>query len=369
MTRSVLALVVLTVVLAACESGVAGPARARGTAEEIVVVTDSATWDGPVGEAIRAELAAPIPTLPGAQGAFRLRFQPLVPRLFEQLKMQPNLVFAAPIDAGGPIGEFVRARAGEGNLDAIRSGQATGLIVREDLWARDQRVVIATAGSDSSLAQAFLDRGPEMRTSFNVLARERTTSEMFARLRQTDLEQDLLDAHGFRVQVQHDYVQVQDTTATVGDRTGAFVRYRRVLTDTWRDFFVFKQEGVEALPSLAELDVLTNGLLETFALGSFEDSFVQIDDQRPMASDTTTVAGRPALETRGLWYMTNDAMGGGFIRLAVVDRATDTLYLYYGMTFAPDRRLDKRKFLRQMEAIGYTLRTEADLQAESTSDA
>ena len=350
-----------SVLLSACETGLTGPARATGDAEEILVLTDSVTWDGPVGDAIREELAAPIPTLPGNQGAFKLRFQPLNPRLFEQYKLRPNLVFAAPIDAPGPIGEFVRARVGEGNLAAIREGRATGVTLREDLWASGQRVVIATAANDSVLARALLQRGDDLRASFNRLARERTTSEMFARLRQEDLEQELLAAHGFRVQIQHDYVKVQDTTTTAAGRTGTFVRYRRVLTDTWRDFFVFKQEGVSDLPSREELDELTNALLEQFALGTFDSSYVQLDDRRPTSADTVEIGGRPALETRGLWRMTQDVMGGSYVRYALVDPATNTLYVYYGMIFAPDRRLDKRKFLRQMESIGYTLRTRDDL--------
>ena len=350
--------------LAGCEA-VAGPGKARGDIEEITVVTDSATWAGPVGEAIRAELAQPIATLPGNQGAFKLNFQPLTGRFFDQLKLRRAVVFAAPVDAEGPIGEFIRARVGEGGLDQVRSGAVTAFNVRPDLWAGDQLVVVATAADERALAREFLQRGPELRAAFNELARENTSDEMFARLRQEDLEQELLDEHGFRVQIQHDYVQVQDTTATAGGLDGPFVRYRRVLSDTWRDFFVFAADGVSEVPPPAELDRITNDLLETFARGSLDSSYVQVDDQRPITRGAAEVAGRPARETRGFWYMTNDIMGGSFVRYAFVDEATDRLYVYYGMTFAPDRRLDKRKFLRQMEAVAHTFRTRDDLAAEA----
>ena len=359
----VVALVAGFGVLAGCES-VAGQAAARGDTEEVTVVTDSATWAGPVGEAIRAELARPIATLPGNQGAFKLNFQPLTNRFFDQLKLRRAVVFAAPVDAEGPIGDFIRARIGEGGIERVRSGTVTAFNVRPDLWAGGQLVVVATAASEEALAREFLQRGPELRAAFGELARENTTREMFARLRQEDLEQDLLDAHGFRVQVQHDYVQVQDTTATAAGLDGPFVRYRRVLSDTWRDFFVFAADGVSEVPPPAELDRITNDLLETFARGSLDSSYVQVDDQRPITRGAAEIAGRPARETRGFWYMTNDIMGGSFVRYAFVDEATDRLYVYYGMTFAPDRRLDKRKFLRQMEAVAYTFRTRADLAAE-----
>ena len=355
--------------LAGCESVAAGPPTARGDTEEIIVVTDSATWAGPAGDAIRAELARPITTLPSNQGAFRLRFQPLTSRLFATLKLQPNLVFAAPVDAEGEIGEFLRARVGEGNLATVRSGEAAAVNLREDLWADGQLVTIATAASDSALARQFLERGPALRAAYERLARERTTGEMFARLEQTDLEDALLADKGYRVRIQYDYVPVQDTTVTVAGLEGDFVRYRRVLSDTWRDFFVFSADGVAALPPPDGIDRLTDALLETFARGSYDSSYVQLDDQRPMTRDTTEIAGRPAQEQRGLWYMTNDVMGGSYVRYAFRDEATDRLYIYYGMTFAPDRTLDKREFLRQMEAVGHTFRTAADLRAEAPPDA
>ena len=350
-------------VLAGCEA-VAGQATARGDIEEILVVTDSSTWEGPAGEAIRAELSPPIATLPGNQGAFRLNYQQLTERFFDQIKLRRAVVFAAPIDAPGPIGDFIRARVGEENLDAVRQGGVAAFNVRPDLWAGDQLVVIATAADERALAREFLERGPALREAFADLARENTSREMFARLRQEDLEAELLADQGYRVQIQHDYVQVQDTAASAAGLDGQFVRYRRVLSDTWRDFFVFSADGVEALPPPAEIDRITNDLLETFARGSLDSSYVQLDDQRPTTTGAAEIAGRPTRETRGFWYMTNDVMGGAFVRYAFVDEETDRLYVYYGMIFAPDRRLDKRSFLRQMEAVAYTFRTEADLAEE-----
>ncbi len=366
-SRSSLSLLALVAVaLAGCETFETPRAIARGETEEVLVATDSATWAGPVGEALRAELGKPVLTLPSGQGAFKLRRVDLNSRSFTTLKLAPQIVFAAPIDAPGEIGDFLRSRVGEGNLDAVRSGQAAAVNLRPDLWADGQLVAVATAASDTALARQILQSGPELRAAYGQLARERTADQMFSRLRQTDLEDEMLAQHGFQVGVQHDFVKVQDTTVTVAGRTGAFVRYRRVLSGTWRDFFVFAEDGVERLPSEAELDRLTDALLEEFARGSEDSSYVQMDDQRPTTTDTVTVAGRPALETRGLWYMTNDVMGGAYIREAFVDPATDRLYVYYGMTFAPDRTLDKRKFLRQMEAIAHTFQTRADVAAAST---
>jgi len=367
MTRRLAALALTAALLAGCQVLDPGPPVARGDTEEILVATDSATWAGPVGEALRAELAEPVATLPSNQGAFKLRLVPITSRTFGMLKRSPAVVFAGAVDAEGEIGDFLRARVGEGNLAAVREGRTAAVNVREDLWSLDQIVTIATAASDSALAAQILRRGPELRAAYHALALKRLTDEMFAKARQTDKEADLLDAHGFRVAIQHDFVQTEDTTVTAAGVTGTFVRYRRVLAQTWRDFFVFAVDGVDTVPPPDAIDAITNDLLRQFARGSIDSSYVQLEASRPMSRDTVEIAGRPAQEQRGLWQTTVVPMGGAYIRYAFVDPATDRLYIYYGMTFAPDRRLDKRKFLRQMEAIGHTFRTQADADREAAA--
>ena len=57
--------------LTGCEAVQAGAPEARGPAEEIYyVLTDSVTWAGPVGDALRETLGQPIVTIPSNQGAF-----------------------------------------------------------------------------------------------------------------------------------------------------------------------------------------------------------------------------------------------------------------------------------------------------------
>ena len=356
MTRTLAVVTLLTALaLSGCEA-VIGTPRAVGEIPEILVVADSATWEGPVGEAIRAELAQPIATLPNNQGAFKLKHRVLTPRTYDGIQAARNVVFAAPIDEDSRVGEFLRNRIDPASQQAIRSGNAVGINLRPSLWASGQLVVLATASDDQALTSQILRRGPELRAAFDSLAHQATYADMFARGRQTALEDSLARDHGWTVNIQHDYVKVQDTTVTAAGRTGEFVRYRRVLTETWRDFFVFVEDDVREVPPPSELDALTDSLLQTFARGVRDVSYVQLDFERPIRQDTVSVQGQPALETRGLWYMTNDLMAGPYVRTAYVDPATDRLFVYYGMVFAPDRRLDKREFLRQLEVIGRTVR-------------
>lgn len=362
-------LLLLLVATAGCDKfdrALTGKPPAQGPIPDIQVVADSATFAGVVGDALREELASPIPTLPNRQGAFKLNRLDPDSRLADRVRNLRLVVYAAPIDEPSRVGELIRASIDPAGQQAIRAGRADGILFQPDLWASGQMVVFMTAASDTALARSILRRGPDLRDAFNRVAREATASDIFGRYRQTDLEDRMLDRLGVGVNVQYDYVVAQDTALTAAGRPGRVMRLRRVLTDTWRDYFLFVQDGVTTLPSPDEIDRLTDSVLSQIALGTNEGSYVQADPQRPVARDTVTIGGRPARETRGLWYMTNDLMGGSYVRYATI--VDNKLVVFYGMTFAPDRALDKREFLRQLEATAYTLRSRREALA-ARSDA
>ncbi|MEM6327117.1 MAG: DUF4837 family protein [Bacteroidota bacterium] len=360
MIRS-LALAALLVSVAGCgDQPLITLPKATGPIPEVLVVSDTSTWNGPVGDAVREVLAQPIRTLPNQQGFLRLRFQQLEPEFLTQIRKTRNVLFVAPITSRTAIGDYLRARIPEGQQQALTSGQSVGVTVRENLWASGQVVVTATAGSDSLLADALLGRADSLRAVYNRNVLDWTEVEMYDRARQTEEEDELMAAKGWALALQHDYIQVQDTTVSAAGRTGEFVRFRRIVPETWRDFFVFVQDGVTEVPPRSDLDALTNDLLEQFAVGELDSTYIQLDPRRPVTTDSVQIGERPADETRGLWRMIGYPMGGSYIRYAFVDEATDRLYVYYGMIFSPVPRYDKREFLRQMEIIGTTFRTRED---------
>ena len=79
-----------------------------------------------------------------------------------------------------------------------------------------------------------------------------------------------------------------------------------------------------------------------------------------MATDTlcTTckpivVHGQYAYESRGLWYMENDGMGGPFVSHSRVDTVRNLVVVVEGFVFAPEKM--KRGLMRRMEGSLYTL--------------
>lgn len=336
--------------------------NAFGDPGDILVVTDSVTFEGPVGDALRQTIGRSVAP-PLSVADFSLLRRELTGPGYPVLQRSRNVIFTAVLDGDADttaIERFLTARIDSSGLRLIREGRGAFVVPRQDVWAQGQVVVLAAAGSDSLLADALRQHADTLRTLFTALTEAQLRADMFARARQTAVEDTLLSRHGFAVHVQHDYFVAQDTTAAPAGLPGRFLRLRRVLSDTWRDLWVYYEDA----PPPAHLDSLyveqvTDAAMEAFLRGATDSSYVEVDRIRPVRSDSIAVAGRPARRTRGLWRMREDLMGGPFVRYSFYEPGQRRLYVVYGMVFAPQHRFrgDKREFLRQLEVTTQTFRT------------
>ena len=349
----------LGIVNAGCELGDYRP-RAVGPEGKMYVVIDSSQWNGDVGEAVRATLGGPILTLPVPEPAFDLSSNPIRSQdAFDSIKKQKNVVFVAPLSDTTTVAKFISSRLDEGARSMIQSGNSA-VIPREDLWRKDQMVVYITAADEAALASTIHDKAEDLLYVFNDKTRERLQTSMFEKGRQVEIEDQLMDKYGFTVNAQHDYFVAVDTTD--------FIWLRRVISsETWRSLFIYFEENAD--PSklspewvYAKRDSLTRRYVQGEIAG-----FVEIDRRRPLTTENINFLDRYGFETRGLWQMVamdQDqkvplGMGGAFVTYAFYDEDSGRNYLIDGMVFAPN--YSKREFLRQLEVIAHTFRSQSEV--------
>lgn len=360
--RALLALSCL-VIFSACEEIEPPLPNAVGAAGEILVVADTATWSGEVGDAIRAVLGRSVAPPLGGLADFKLVRRDLNNEHFNLLQSSRHIVFASALDDTSNVARFLEARLDSTGSQMIRSGDGTLVLQRANLWANDQLVVMATAGNDSLLAEAILANADTLRRSYTALSLAATEIDMFERGRQLEFERELMDNHQFSLTVQHDYFLSQDTTINIDGTTGNFVRLRRVLSETWRDYFVYYEDFDTTQPlDSNRIELITDQALEQFVRGQYDSSYVELDRIRPISQEPVVISGRPATQHRGLWRMTEEFMGGPFVRYTFIDEQQQRLYVFFGMIFAPQHRFrgQKREFLRQLEVTARTFRTNTD---------
>jgi hypothetical protein len=352
--------------LAGCESLEYQPA-AVGREGEVVVVMDSTHWNGPLGDAVRGNVAPYLGTLPAPEREFNLRRLSLVSQTtLETIQKQKNIIFVAPLADSTREAEFLRSRLDAQALQAIQGGSVS-IIPRRDLWRSGQQVIYVFGDTAESIIAELESRGEDIRYQFNDITRQRVELDMFEKGRQVDMEQALLDKHGFRVKIQHDYFSAIDTTD--------FVWLRRVVdSNSWRSLFVFYIDDFN--PANLNPDWIMaarDRLTETHIRGNVE-GFVAIDYRRELITENVDFLGRFAYEMRGLWHMVERkddgdlaewGMGGPFVNYTFYDDDSRRLYMIDGMVFAPG--YDNREFLRHMEVIAHTFQNENEILAQQTA--
>jgi hypothetical protein len=85
------------------------------------------------------------------------------------------------------------------------------------------------------------------------------------------------------------------------------------------------------------------------------NTYLQINDvDLPMLAQTMTLNNYFALETRGIWEMANDWMGGPFVSYTLHNPNSNELLLLFGFIYAPGE--DKREYMQQIEHVMHTVK-------------
>lgn len=358
-----LASLLILLFTAGCETLEYRPA-AVGREGDVVVVTDSSSWNGALGDAIRGNVAPYLGTLPAPERAFNLQRMTLTSnRIIEAIQKQKNILFVAPLADSTREAEFLRTRLDPEALAAIQSGSVS-IVPRRDLWRTGQQVIYVFGQTEEAIIAELEARGEDIQFQFNDITRQRVEVEMFEKGRQFDMEAALLDKHDFRLNIQHDYFTAIDTTN--------FVWLRRVVSqNSWRSLFVYYIDDFNpANLNPTWINAARDRLTETHIQGNL-GGFVVTDYRRELTTENIDFLGRYGFETRGLWHMveretdgdlTEWGMGGPYVNYTFYDDASRRLYMIDGMVFAPG--YDKREFLRHMETIAYTFMNAEEAMAD-----
>ena len=88
--------------------------------------------------------------------------------------------------------------------------------------------------------------------------------------------------------------------------------------------------------------------------GPTDDTYMKSEKNISPSQEFIEIDEKKALESRGLWNMKNDFMGGPYINYTILDKENNRLIVAEGFIYAP--AIDKRDYMVQLEAILKTLK-------------
>lgn len=361
MNKFLLSLSIISIVLLAACEGDYRP-RSVGAVDDVYVVMDSTDWNSQTALALEETFGKGIETLPGPEPTYELNFREFNTNdELDRIQSLKNIILAAPIDSENNVGRLIRALLSDDVEERVRQGESFAFPL-ENQWVRDQWVLILTSNSDSSLAQKI--RNSENSLVSHLMEREfeRREQEIYRRGEQVAINDSLWNKYGWKVRMQHDYVQTVDTSNVVV--------FRRYLPENDRWMMAWWKNDVEGIGYIDKdwINATRDSLLQKYMQGTREGSYVTTEYDSRRNVYTTQMERDDRIigyETLGTWRMTNDFMGGPFVNFTYYDPRTDRLFMIEYGQFAPS--VKKRRFVRQFRTMGRTFESDSTWNTDSES--
>jgi hypothetical protein len=331
--------------------------RVSTVPNEILVVMDSAQWQGTLGDKLREVYAAPIPALPQEEAAFNVRY--ISPRYFKGfLKLYPNIVFVTTLDDRSKDSRVMRTYFTDNSLEQIRENEDLFMFARENEFARGQQVLHLFSQTEEALLQKLEQNKEKLYQYFLGFERDRLSQKLFSGLPGRELTNYVQERHGFRLHFPVGYEVAIEKENFIWLR----LLDQEIDKSIWIGYQQYDDENVFTKENILKL---RGSFAKSYIWGSDSTTYMRTEQDVPVITREINFNGNYAVEMRGLWRLNEMVMGGPFISYTFVDEATNRLYYIEGFVYAPGE--DKREPIREVEAILHTFKSTAERAQTATS--
>ncbi|MBL7471743.1 DUF4837 family protein [Robertkochia sediminum] len=303
--------------------------KSVGAINEISVVVEDELWQGALGDTIRKYFAAPVDGLPWDEPLFTIR------------QVSPE-VFT----------DFVRTRR---NILIAKVDSTKQAVVKNDLFAKPQQVAILEGGNTEALMAQVARFAPDIIGKFKDMELKESQKRF---QRSLNKEKDLQEL-GISLTMPSIY--------KITKKENNFFWMERIIRNNGTMNILVYEMPLNSIPNdttrVETIVKMRDSIGETYVPGREEGMYMITEKAYAPYVFDTELAGRKAVETKGMWEVKNFFMAGPFVNYIVEDKPNDRLLVLEGFTFAPST--NKRDYMFELEAILKTLRFTDQGQGDS----
>lgn len=328
--KNIIILLLSVFVLASCEEGKTVKPDSVGAINSLSVIIENEMWEGAVGDTIREYFAAPVHGLPWDEPLFTINQMP--PEVFTDFTRNSRNVLIAAKDTSETAG------------------------IKTNLFAKPQKVAILKAPTQDEIIEKVKNNANQIIDIFKEQEIAETQRRFHRSLnKEKDLEQDF----GISLTMPSIYKVVK--------KDDNFIWIKRLIQKGEMNILVYEMP-IESIPNdstrTQAIIQMRDSIGERYVPGREEGMYMITEKAYAPYVFDAEIAGREAIETKGMWEVKNFFMAGPFINYVVEDEKNDRLLVIEGFTFAPST--EKRDYMFELEAVLKTLRfidyTEEDKQ-------
>jgi len=331
--------------LAGCKdvlSNLQSKPSALGVMNEIVVICDEVLWEGDTGDSLMYYYASPYPIMPAPEPLFDIRHFTTEQLQAESLRkeLRTYVILADLSDKDSPTTLMVKTDLGEENIRKFNDDPNKFSTTGMDKWARGQLIVYILGNGKDDLARNIIRAFPRISKRIREHDEPQLSAQTYMNGSSTELTNLVAKEFGIQMKVPGDF------KVAVNSKNFLWIRKdnREVTASIAIKSFPYKDKSQLQLAGLIDMRDRLGVLVEGSSVGSFmHTNAVNL----PVYTYPKEIAGRYAIESRGIWEMTEDYLGGPFINFAVIDG--ERILVIDAFIYAPGK--DKRDYIQQLELV------------------
>jgi hypothetical protein len=294
-----------------------------GKPGEVLLVIDPYLWESAVGEFFTDLFSQPFEALPVDEPIYDLIHIPS--NAFNKLFNSQRNIFLVKIS-----GEYKEPK----------------IIVQRDLWAYPQLVVNIVGPNDTSIVRYLEQNGERLISLLDTDERNRTIQNYSKNLAR-GIDEVLKAEHGVSISVPAGYEMDVDSAD--------FIWLSHEMADVSQDVIIYFYPYTDPNTFTPEyLVAKRDEFTRLHVPGPTPGSYMKTETSYPVIFRELVKDGKYIAEVRGLWKLKKAFMGGPFISHTMLDEKNNRVVTVDGFVYAP--RLDKRNYVRELEAILQTFR-------------
>lgn len=301
-----------------------------GSINNVSVVVDNELWNANVGEAIRDVLTATIYGLPQDEPIFTISQIP--PSVFSGFVTRNRTVLK------------------------IEVSNNPGLKIFNDVYAKPQKVIVISGNTKEQFLEIINENAAKIVNTFrNAEIAERQRQMAKSPHSFTSIEKKL----GLTIQF--------PSAFRIARETDNFFWIRKDITTGTSNLMLFTVpfSAIKRNDSLVnQIIKLRDSIGKTYIKGRQDgefkadggaiESYMTTEDSYAPYISEKIIDNKQAIETKGLWDLKSDFMGGPFINYAIEDKMNKRWIVVEGFAFAPS--VEKRDYMLELEAIIKTIK-------------
>ncbi|WP_396602610.1 DUF4837 family protein [Algibacter sp. R77976] len=305
---------------------------ASGAMNNVSVVTENDLWEGRIGEAIRSILAKPIYGLPQDEPMFTI-------------SQIPTSVFSGFVTKNRTVLK-------------IETGKEEGFTITDDVYARPQKVIVVSGKTKEAIINVIKENESKIIETFR-------NAELTERQRQMSKSPHSFTSIKEKLGLTIQFASIYE----LAKETDNFFWFRKDITTGHSHIMIYELpfDAIKRNDSTVnQIIKIRDSIGKSYFKGRLDEtvnadgktvsSFMITEDAYTPFHAETILDNKPAFETKGLWELTNDFMGGSFINYTVEDKVNKRWIGIEGFVFAPS--VEKRNYMLELESVIKSLKIE-----------